>query len=44
MDAPDELSKIIDSITKDILLEKYLINSNIKDRDSDKSKSMCIIN
>ena len=44
MDAPDELSKIIDSITKEVLLDKYVINSNMKDRDSDKSKSGCVIN
>ena len=44
MDAPDELPKIIDSITKDALYEKNMINSNIKDPSSDKSKSGCIIN
>jgi len=44
MDAPDELPKIIDTITKDALYEKNIINSNIKDPESDKSKSGCIIN
>ena len=44
MDAPDELPKIIDTITKDALYEKNMINSNIKDPESDKSKSGCIIN
>ena len=39
----DELSKKIDKITIECLQEKSLLNSDFKDFDNDKSKSMCII-
>ena len=43
MEKQEELPNKIDIITKEALQEKNLINGDMKDFDSDKSKSMCLI-
>ena len=43
MDSPDDLAENIDKITKEVLKDKNLINSRMKDYNVDKSNSICEI-